>query len=78
MLTSLTSQDLKNIGKVVEKVVDEKLDKKFDEKLEPVMEMLTNIFDDLQGKHEKIKKLDKRIDELESIHPDNCHQPALL
>lgn len=86
MTKSLTTDDLKDIarvvGKVVEEVVEEKLeeklDEKLDEKLEPVMGMLTNIFDDLQGKHERIGNLDRRVTKLERIHPDNCHKSAVL
>jgi GTP1/Obg family GTP-binding protein len=76
----LTTGDVKTIEKVMRMVVNEVVD----EKLKPIHDfqkeekgMLSDIFNDLQEKHQFEREVDKRVTKLEQIHPDNHHVSVL-
>ena len=84
----MTKNDEKTIEKVVRNVVNEVVgdvvDEKLENKLKPLydfkdeaMRILGAILDDLQGKHEFERDLDKRVVKLEKIHPDYQHSSVL-
>ena len=79
-----TKNDEKTIEKVMRKVVNEEVDERLETKLKPfydfkdeAMRILGVILEDLQGKHEFERDVDKRVIKLEQIHPDYQHASVL-
>lgn len=85
---AFTKNDEKTIDKVMRKVVNEVVsevvEQKLESKLKPLYDfkseatrILGAILEDLQGKHEFERKINKRVVKLERIHPDNRHVSVL-
>lgn len=79
-----TKNDEKTIENVMRTVVNEVVSDVVDDKLKPLNDfrkeatrILDAILEDLQGKHEFEREVDKRVLKLERIHPDNSHASIL-